>query len=124
MAKKVIYFTAGAVPTVEELAAIAALTARSGAALELAIRNASESQNIGIGVEACDYLSGTRPTAYANTTTYPATPSSLGISNGTTSAVVIQGTPVTGVTMTGTAGAGKSAAFTIVNGVITTIAFT
>lgn len=121
--KKVIYFTAAAVPTGAELTAIAALQTREAPVMEVHVRNGQGSQDMGVGVEAADFVAGTRPSAYSSTVTYPAPPAGLGGANGTTQAVVANAGTQAGITMTGTAGAGKTATFTVVAGVITAIAF-
>lgn len=62
--KKVIYFTAGDVPTTDEKAAIAKLNAEGVAPYEVAVRSAIRPMSSGGPLEACDYASGTIPTAY------------------------------------------------------------
>lgn len=71
---KIIYFTAGGIPTTGELAAIAKFNLAAKPAFEVAVRRADGvgSQLYGAGVEAADFVAGTRPTAYTSTETYPA----------------------------------------------------
>lgn len=64
--KKVIFFTAGAVPTENELAEIAVLQAASTKPFDLAIRRgdavmANADFRYGAGAEACDYVAGSPP---------------------------------------------------------------
>lgn len=81
--KKVIYFTAGPVPTSGEISAIAALNTRAGKPLDVAVRdgsNPSIGDDYGDGrLEDCDYVAGTVPTAYNGETVLPA---GIGIANG------------------------------------------
>ncbi len=58
---KILYFTAGPVPTTEEKADIDALNTLTGAKYTLGVRNRLVSQNFGAGAEACDAVSGTPP---------------------------------------------------------------
>lgn len=63
--KKVIYFTAGALPTVGEAAEIAVLQAAATKPFDLFIRRgdlpADADYSYGAGAEACDYIAGTPP---------------------------------------------------------------
>lgn len=63
--KKVIYFLAGALPTVDEAAAIAVLQAAATKPFDLFVRRgdgaAASDYNYGAGPEACDYVAGTPP---------------------------------------------------------------
>jgi len=63
---KIIYFTAGAVATGPELAAIAALNAVAEAPYEIAVRRGDGvgSMSYGAGVEPADYVAGTPPAPY------------------------------------------------------------
>lgn len=75
MTKKIIYFTAGAVPTTAETAAIAQLNALTEKPFEVNVLNGSVPPNLGSTVggggsptpilKEADYVSGTVPTAYA-----------------------------------------------------------
>lgn len=58
---KVLYFTAGPVPTTEEKADIDALNKLTGAPYTVGVRNRLVSQNFGAGAEACDMVAGTPP---------------------------------------------------------------
>lgn len=62
--KKIIYFLAGATPTVAELADIAELNTRTSAGYSLSVRNGAESASYGYGLEAVDLVAGTIPTAF------------------------------------------------------------
>jgi hypothetical protein len=75
---KVIYFTAGAVPTTAEKLAIAALNARAAEELTVSVRNGLASNSYGAGIESADYVMGTRPAAYSSTETFPALPDTIG----------------------------------------------
>lgn len=119
--KRVIYFTADEKATDPEKAAIAALNVRAEVPLEILVRNSRQSLSMGSPViEPTDYVAGTVPTAY---NAKPALPAGEGSANGTTSLVVSNAQAIAGITMTGTAGAGKTATFTITGGAITAIAF-
>jgi len=114
--KKVIYFTAGKVPTGPELTAIANLNALAIPGYEIDVRNTLVSTDTGAGKEAADYVAGTIPAAYSAVTvidpTKPPTPGNLP----STSAVINSGVDLT-VPVTGTYATKIKA--TIVNGVIT-----
>jgi hypothetical protein len=58
---KIIYFTAGPVPTTQEKADIAGLNLLTGAPYTVGVRNRLVSQNFGAGAEACDMVAGTPP---------------------------------------------------------------
>src|SRR5688572_14434940 len=72
---KVIYFTAGPVPTTNEKADIAALNAFAVAPFEVAVRNALQVGASGAEQEDADYVAvvsgGTIPEAYDDAETYP-----------------------------------------------------
>lgn len=59
--KKLIYFTAGDVPTTDEKADIAKLNAVTVAPYEVAVRSSVRPMSSGGSNEACDYVSGTIP---------------------------------------------------------------
>lgn len=67
MAQKILYFTAGPVPTGPEAAEIAALQTLTQAFFEVKVRSAAQSPNYGdstiTGAEACDFLAGSPPSA-------------------------------------------------------------
>ena len=64
MTKKVLYFTAGPVPTVTEAAQIAALVALGLPGYTVGVRNGLLPGSFGAGIEASDYVAGTIPTAF------------------------------------------------------------
>lgn len=64
MTDKIIYFTAGPVPTGGELDDIAALNAKSNP-YEIKVRSAIESNSYGAGIEDADFVAGTIPSAYS-----------------------------------------------------------
>ncbi len=64
MTKRVLYFTAGPVPTVTEAGQIAALVALGVPGYTVGVRSALLSGNYGAGIEASDYVAGTIPTAF------------------------------------------------------------
>lgn len=64
---KIIYFTAGRIPTTNEKNAIAALNALAVAPFEVAVRSAADSLAYGAGNEAADYKAGSPPASYAAT---------------------------------------------------------
>jgi hypothetical protein len=71
MTKTVLYFLAGNVPTTGEAADLAKIAA-AGPSYVCHVRNGGYgSTNYGAGPESADYVAGTPPAAYANTTTYP-----------------------------------------------------
>lgn len=70
MTKKIIFFTAGEVPTVAEAAQIAALKAKEAPGFQVAVRNSTQSASYGAGPEACDLVAGTIPTAFNGKTNY------------------------------------------------------
>lgn len=63
--KKVIFFLAGAAPTVDEAAAIAVLELAATKPFDLVVRRAdmtgAKDYNYGAGPEACDFVAGTPP---------------------------------------------------------------
>lgn len=126
MAQKILYFTAGEVATSDEKADIAALMAITAPAFEVGVRNALVSTAYGAGIEDTDMVAGTIPTAYNDAETYPVAdpdnPPTPPVASD--QKVITSGVAVTGVTLVGTAGAGKSMALTIVDGVVTTATFT
>jgi hypothetical protein len=64
MTKKVLFFTAGPVPTADEQAQIDALNALTEPGYVVGVRNSKESAAFGAGVEACDMVAGTIPTEF------------------------------------------------------------
>lgn len=117
---KVIFFTAGPLPTVNETAAIAKFNALP---VETVVRNGLENNNYGAGPEECDFVAFvspmTKPTAYTAKTTFdPDKPPALS-SLPATSAIVANGQKYSGVTVTGT---GTFATYTVANGLVTAIA--
>lgn len=66
--KKIIYFTAGPVPTAGESAEIALLNGLTSPGYSVSIRNGANSASFGYGKEAADLVAGTVPTSHnANT---------------------------------------------------------
>ena len=125
MTKKVLFFLAGATPTVNEAAAIAKLEKLASNGLEIGVRKGDVSAefNYGSGPEACDFVAFvspmTKPAAYSAKTTYdPDTPPALGDNMPTTMALWSSGKKYAGCTVTGS---GTFATPTIVNGVVTGI---
>ena len=68
--KKIIYFTAGYVATSTELGEIAALKELNGSGYSIAIRNGADNASYGAGIEACDFVAGTVPTAFNGKTNW------------------------------------------------------
>lgn len=116
--KKVLYFQAGATATGAETTAINKIIA-AGPSYVLGIRNGSVSPNYGAGPEAADYVAGTPPTDYANTTTYPR----LDVDNiPTQNLLATQAVVKSGQTKTGVTGSGTTATMTVAANVLTAIA--
>lgn len=117
---KVIFFTAGPVPTTNENAALAKLNAQP---IDVVVRNGVENNAYGAGVEACDYVAFvspmTKPSAYSGKTTYDPDKPPVLSSIPSTQALVANGQKYSGVTVTGT---GTFATYTVANGVVTAIA--
>ena len=115
--KTVIYFTAGQLATGPEQTAIDAITAVPG--FNVKVRSALGANYTGGIPEQADFVAGTRPSAYANTTTYPefnpASPPAQDV--GATQKVLSSGVKFTGPAITGTYVNGYTP--TIVNGVVT-----
>lgn len=68
-ASRILYFTAGETPTVDEAAEIAGLNAVAAPKYEVLVRRgdsipSATNNNYGHGPEACDFVAGTPPTAY------------------------------------------------------------
>ena len=123
--KKVLYFTAGPVPTGPELTAIDQLNALVGSNYAVGVRDGSQSPNYGAGPEAADFVAGTPPEGYADTEDYPRiTPATADPAGALNKKTITSGVAIAGVTLAGTAGAGKSMVLTIVNNVVTTATFT
>lgn len=70
MTKKILFFTAGPVATGAETAQIAALNAMTIQGYTVGVRNALESGSYGAGIESCDLVCGTVPTAFNGVTNY------------------------------------------------------
>lgn len=68
--KKVIYFSAGYDLTDDEIAELAALNTIGAPALEINVSNGAVDPGIEGGVEECDYVAGTVPTAYSEVATF------------------------------------------------------
>lgn len=64
MTKKILFFTAGTLATAGELAQIAALNAMAVPGYEVGVRNSQASGSFGAGIEDCDLVAGTIPTAF------------------------------------------------------------
>jgi hypothetical protein len=62
--KKILYFTAGPVPTAGELADIDVLNTLILPGYSIGVRNGAESGSFGAGIEATDFVAGTVPTAF------------------------------------------------------------
>lgn len=76
--KKLIYFTAGKVPSGGEQAEIDAYKALTEAPLQVHVRQYVEGMDYGAGPEECDYVDGTIPgSGYYNTTPTVVTPTSI-----------------------------------------------
>lgn len=118
--KRVMYFTAGRVPTGGELAEIAALNALAAQPFEVVVRNALDSPNFGAGIEAADYKAGSPPVAYAGVTAFPTGTALYPLSSlPADHAIVKNGQKRNGVTG---AGANVVATFTVAAGVVSAIA--
>ena len=74
MAQKILYFTAGAVPTAPEATEIAALRALTEAPFQVLVKNGEVLPQYGNTeeVEDCDYVAGTPPTEYSEYDVYTA----------------------------------------------------
>lgn len=70
MTKKILFFTAGTVATVAEQAQIDALNALNAPGFTVGVRNAAQNASFGSGIESCDFVAGTIPTAYNAKTNY------------------------------------------------------
>lgn len=70
MTKRILFFTAGKVPTVAEQAQIDALNAMTSPGFSVGVRNSAENAVFGSGIETCDFVAGTIPTAYNAKTNY------------------------------------------------------
>ena len=70
MTKKILFFTAGPVPTVDEQAQIDALNAMHAVGFNVGVRNTLSSGLYGYGIEASDFVAGTIPTAYNAVSNY------------------------------------------------------
>lgn len=115
--KKVLYFTAGPIPTPQEQADIAALRTLAEPAYEVGVRNGAANAQFGTGRnEPADYAAGTIPTAYNTLDEFdvdaPPAPDTLP----DTQAVVTDGETLTI--------GGSDYTFTVVDGEITDIVVT
>lgn len=126
--QKVIFFTAGPVATAGELEDIGKLNALTEPRYDVKVRNGglTGGMNYGAGIEDADLVAGTIPTAYSDAEDYPvidpdAPPPPTVNAN---QKVITSGANNTNVTLTGTAGAGKTMVLTIAAGVITAATFT
>lgn len=70
MTKKILFFTAAAVPTEAEQAQIDALNALTAPGFSVGVRNSQQSASYGSGIESCDFVAGTIPTAFNAKTNY------------------------------------------------------
>lgn len=70
MTKKILFFTAGTKATTAEQAQIDALNALNAPGFTVGVRNSAENASFGSGIEACDFVAGTIPTAYNAKTNY------------------------------------------------------
>lgn len=68
--KKILYFTAGATPTSTELTEIGILNGLTQPGYSVGVRNGAESASYGAGIEDCDLVAGTIPTAFNAKTAY------------------------------------------------------
>lgn len=62
--KKILYFTAGPIPTAEELVDIGVLNTLTSPGYSIGVRNGAESGSFGAGIESADFVAGTIPTAF------------------------------------------------------------
>lgn len=70
MTKKILFFTAGTKATTAEQAQIDALNALNAPGFTVGVRNSAENASFGYGIEECDFVAGTIPTAYNAKTNY------------------------------------------------------
>lgn len=123
--KKIIYFTAGAVATGPEKTAIDQLNAIVGSSFVVQVRNGAVPNEYAAGnEEVADYVAGTIPDNdyYEGLPVAdPAAPPAPTVK--ARQKVISSGVGVPGVTLVGTAGAGKTMTLTIVAGVVTTATF-
>lgn len=108
---KVLFFTAGALATSGELAAIAAITALNMEPIEVGIRNPDANPNYGAGPEETDFVAGTVPDLYTEVPVFD--PGDFGPTLTATQAIVSNGQVI--------AVAGGNATITVVNNVVTNI---
>lgn len=101
--KKVLFFTAGPVPTSGELAAIAKLNTAAEKPYEVTVMNGSADTKYGETnrLAPCDFVAGTVPTIYNAKTVID--PDAIPVQNlPNTQAIVTNGQKITGVTGSGT----------------------
>jgi len=104
---KVLYFTAGPIPTIAELADVDAL--QNDGRYSVFVRSAIGGNYTGGEPEATDYVAGTIPTAYADAETYPVL--DAGSTLGSDQAIITDGVAIVGT--------GGSFTPTVVDGVVT-----
>lgn len=123
-AKKIFFFTAGAIPTSNEQIAINKLNALAAAAYEVKVKRGDvpTDQEYGYGKEECDYVAFvspmTKPTAYTAKTTFNPDAPANGGNLLSTQAIISSGQQLT-VPVTGSYS--TKATPTIVGGVVTAI---
>ena len=101
--KKVLFFTAGPVPTSGELAAITKLNTAAEKPYEVTVMNGSADTKYGETnrLAPCDFVAGTVPTIYNAKTVID--PDAIPVQNlPNTQAIVTNGQKITGVTGSGT----------------------
>lgn len=122
--KKIIFFTAGQNPTVNEAADIAKLNALASESYVVVVRDGSKpnDQKYGAGPEEADYVAFTspmtKPAAYAAKTQFDPAKPLAGGNLTATQQIVSTGQVITGVTVTGS---GTTATFTVAGGKVTGI---
>ena len=102
-AKKVLFFTAGPVPTGPEQASIDKLNTAADKPYEVTVMNGAQNTTYGETnrLVPCDYVAGTVPTIYNGKTVM--NPDAIPVQNlPSTQAVVTNGQKITGVTGSGT----------------------
>ncbi len=101
--KKVLFFTAGDVPTTDEKAAIAKLNAEAVAPYDVGVRSGIRSLGTTGNFEACDYVAGTVPNVAPWNAKPVINPDSIpNQSLSSTQAIVTNAQKITGVTGSGT----------------------
>lgn len=105
--QKILYFTAGSIPTGPELAEIAAIPL-----FDVLVRNAAGNPLYGTKIEPCDYVAGSIPESYSEIDEYSA---AVGLAG--TQAIVEDGQVLD-------VDGGGTVELTIADGVITGVAYT